>query len=264
MAVDRYALCVGINEYANPNSNLSGCVNDANDWADLLESRGYQVTRLLNSDATRDNFLEALREQVAKLEYLDRLVFTYSGHGSWVPDYNGDEVDGRDEALVMQDLSLVKDDDLYPILQQRAYGSRMTTLSDSCHSGTVIRGLAEFAGDEDGPRPRFMSPTLLDVAPKADLYAAAQSEARSLARNSGLLISGSADPEYSYDAWFNGPSGWRANGAFTRAAIDTFDPSQTMQKWYDRIRTKLPTDQYPQTPQLQGTWYQKNKALALA
>jgi hypothetical protein len=47
------ALCVGINDYPGADMDLNGCVNDAMDWQSLLESRGYQVTRLLDSEATR-------------------------------------------------------------------------------------------------------------------------------------------------------------------------------------------------------------------
>ena len=29
----KHALCIGINDYPGTGSDLSGCVNDANDWA---------------------------------------------------------------------------------------------------------------------------------------------------------------------------------------------------------------------------------------
>jgi hypothetical protein len=254
MTIDRIALCVGINQYSDTRYTLNGCVNDAKDWGALLESRGYQVTYLLDDAATRANIITALSNHVARLGYRDRLVFTYSGHGSWIPDQNGDEVDGRDEALVGQDLRLITDDELYPLLSNRAYGSRVTTISDSCHSGTVTRGLAAFEPTEGADLPRFISPALLDVAPFEDIVTAAKSgTVKSISRNTGVLLSGAKDDEYSYDTSFNG----RPNGALTRFAIDAFASGLTYQQWFTSIRNSLPSSEYPQTPQLGGTYSQK-------
>jgi hypothetical protein len=255
MSIDRYALCVGINKYSDTRYTLNGCVNDAKDWGALLESRGYQVTYLIDGDATRSNMVSALTEQVSRLGYRDRLVFTYSGHGSWIPDQSGDEVDGRDEALVSQDLRLILDDDLYPILSSRAYGSRVTTISDSCHSGTVTRGLVDLFDAREGlDTPRFISPALLDVAPYEDIVTAAKSGAvKSISRNTGVLLAGAKDDEYSYDTSFNG----RPNGALSRFAIDAFSSGLTYQQWFTALRNSLPSGDYPQTPQLGGTYTQK-------
>ncbi|MDP2198878.1 MAG: caspase family protein, partial [Sulfurimicrobium sp.] len=47
------ALCIGINDYPGTQNDLSGCVNDANDWAEEMNSRGFTVTQLLDSQAKR-------------------------------------------------------------------------------------------------------------------------------------------------------------------------------------------------------------------
>lgn len=256
MAVDKYALLVGINRYSNSSANLSGCVNDARDWASLLEPLGYRTTLLLDSDATRQNILDALREHVDLLGYRDRLVFQYSGHGSWVPDRNGDEVDGRDEVLVAQDMRYISDDDLYPILSAKPYGSRVLTLSDSCHSGSVTR----FMPTEGGSR--FLSPFLLDVDEGDVARAESASRARRFtAVNSGVLISGCADDESSYDATFG--SDRRPNGAFSRVAIDTWEEGLSYRDWHAKIRGVLPHERFPQSPQVAGTYYQQRMWQAL-
>ena len=41
--MSKKALCIGINDYPGTDSDLSGCVNDANDWAAELASRGFAV-----------------------------------------------------------------------------------------------------------------------------------------------------------------------------------------------------------------------------
>ena len=93
------ALCVGINDYPGTNSDLSGCVNDANDWAAALKTRKYDTVVLLDKKATRKGIVTALNELIQGAQAGDSLVFTFSGHGSWLPDDNGDEPDGRDEML---------------------------------------------------------------------------------------------------------------------------------------------------------------------
>lgn len=255
MAVDKYALLVGINQYSNPNANLSGCVNDAKDWDDLLQGLGYKTTLLLDSDATRENILAALKEHVDRLGYRDRLVFQYSGHGSWIPDRNGDEVDGRDEVLVAQDMRYISDDDLYPIFSSRAYASRVVTLSDSCHSGTITRYAPDVRVDDyQQYTARFLSPIMLHEDPD-DVARASQMDARRFTTaNGGVLISGAADYEYSYDASFGFDQ--RPNGAFTRAAIDTWAEGLNYREWHARIRGVLPNERFPQSPQLGGTAYQ--------
>jgi hypothetical protein len=73
-------------------------------------------------------------------------------------------------------------------------------------------------------------------------------------KSTALLLAGCREFEYSYDAWFNN----RANGAFTRAALDALaqmPPSNlSFHDWFKRgISQHLPTQQYPQVPQIQGT-----------
>jgi hypothetical protein len=75
-------------------------------------------------------------------------------------------------------------------------------------------------------------------------------------RAASVLLSGCRDEEYSYDAWFNG----RANGAFTYVALQTLkdlDEEATYRKWHAAIREILPHVNYPQTPQLSGSWRQR-------
>ena len=64
-----------------------------------------------------------------------------------------------------------------------------------------------------------------------------------------MLLSGCKDVEFSYDADFGG----RPNGAMTRAAIEELKKNPaTPQDWFNGIRKRLPSQQYPQTPQLFG------------
>jgi metacaspase-1 len=76
-------------------------------------------------------------------------------------------------------------------------------------------------------------------------------------RHQALLMSGCQDTEYSYDAWFEG----RPNGAFTFVALRELaglSASAKYKDWYAAIRTRLPSQQYPQSPNLYGMSSMKN------
>lgn len=137
------ALCIGINDYPGTQSDLSGCVNDARDWADVLEARQFAVRMLLDAEATKTEMTAAIRELIESAQPDDTVVITYSGHGTWVPDTSDDETDGRDEGLCPHDINAsgaLLDDDLHILFSNRRERVRVLLLSDSCHSGSVTRG----------------------------------------------------------------------------------------------------------------------------
>lgn len=255
----RYALCVGINNYPGSGSDLSGCVNDAHDWHVTLLQQGYDVRMLLDGEANKKNIVEAIWERLSRLKAGDRFVFTFSGHGTWIPDSDGDEIDGRDEALCCYDYAsggLLVDDEMFDIFKNRAFGSRVTLLSDSCHSGTVTR----FAMDPAIHKTvRFLPPTLFTdltekEAARAELYLSGGKP-----RSDAVLISGCADHEFSYDANING----RPNGAFTYYALQALATAKSprVKDVYAQIQKLLPSQEYPQTPQLTAKLYQRGSLL---
>lgn len=274
------ALCIGINAYGN-GASLAGCVNDALDWGKALRERGAQVHNLTDANATRDAMIGHMREMVGTLRRGQTGVITFSGHGTWVPDIDGDEPDRRDEALCPVDLwdhGVITDDLLFEIFTSRAYASRLIFISDSCHSGSVNR----FAGpllyhavdrkttaegwDVD-TRPvrlaRYLAPsTFLAGKRLQQAQAIGYATVRGAAsRSSALTLTGCRDEEYSYDAWFPQPDGGqRANGAFTRVALNTLRTMpqiSSYRDWHTEIRRQLPSQDYPQEPQLAGNYDQK-------
>lgn len=235
----KYALCVG-NNYPGTNNELSGCVNDMNDWAELLSLNGYQVA--LAQEGTKNVVMQSLVSHVSRMKWGDRFIFTYSGHGTWVPDQDGDESDHRDEALYMADGELILDDDLQNVFAATPAGSGSLILSDSCHSGTVSR----FVGQTFERTPRFISPFEIGLMTEERAIRLEAATTPATPRRTASLISGCADTEYSYDAWF----GSRANGAFSRAGIDAYQAGISLNAWFKRIRSILPNGSYPQSPQL--------------
>lgn len=253
----KQALCIGINDYPGTDNDLQGCVNDANDWAALLRERGFQVTSLLDKQATKAAIVEHIERLLAQDKAGDQIVITYSGHGTWLPDQDGDEADHRDEALCPYDLSNgpLLDDELFELFNARHPRARLVLISDSCHSGTVARYSRLTPGDR---RVRYLSMShfVSDRMQLARARSVERSAPRSRARLGALLMAGAQDTEYSWDTSFEG----RPNGAFTRVAIDalrTLPSSATYSEWQRAIRSRLPSADYPQSPNLVGTATQK-------
>ncbi len=139
------ALCVGINQYSvRP---LRGCVPDANRWAQILTTLGFESpTLLLDGEATRKAIMDALITLVTSSQAGDVVVFQYSGHGTELPDHNGDEsgqdTTKTDEAICPIDFTsgaFIIDDDIAEIFARTPAGVNVTCFIDCCHSGTISR-----------------------------------------------------------------------------------------------------------------------------
>ena len=163
----RRALCVGINRYPDPNHELAGCVADARMWADALSQLGFTTSLLLDGQATREAMDRELLALVGSSVLGDVIVFQYAGHGTHVPDLNGDEEDGTDEALCPVDFAagaLYIDDDIAAVFARIPDGVNMTCFMDCCHSGTNSRvavGAPPTQGARSGKdeRKRYVKPT---------------------------------------------------------------------------------------------------------
>jgi metacaspase-1 len=241
------AVCVGINNYPGTFNDLKGCVNDANDWSALLQGFGFDVSLMLDSQATAQNVKAALQGLVDITNAGEIAVFTYSGHGTQVVDRNSDEADPYDEAIFLYDKTVI-DDELRVILQGIHPQATLVVISDSCFSGSVTRIAEEKAV------PRFVPPAVSTagrVARKPFLIPESDMPE--------ILISGCSDSEYSYDAEFNG----RPNGAMTALALRVIkqNPDVTYREFYAGLRALLPSNEYPQTPQLEGSDDNKDRKL---
>lgn len=266
------ALCIGVNNYPGTHMDLRGCVNDANDWAAELEQRGFGVQRLIDAEATKEAMVTAMQDVIGGAARADVVVITFSGHGTYVPDTDGDELDGLDEALCPYDLqtsgSALLDDEIHALFAARARGVRLLLISDSCHSGTVTRAVAADPDAGDAPRPRFMPmgnwlpeerlPRGVSGRPirSVPVTAGASPFAKALSRGAGdLLLSGCKEGpnNYSYDAVIQG----RPSGAFTYYALKALrllKPDATYTEWHAAITPPyLPSASFPQSPQLVGS-----------
>jgi len=260
--MEKRALCIGINDYPGTGNDLAGCVNDANDWAALLGNHGFAVEKMFDKQATRKAIRNAIKGVVGNAKKGDIIVIQYSGHGSFVPDEDGDEPDGTDECLCPYDIMSngpITDDELFDLYSDHDRGVKIIMISDSCHSGTV----AKFAPIVTPPtvkgkgapqrKVRFLPPSVF--LSKRDLSKLGTCRAIRASsppgRYAALLMAGCQDTEYSYDAYFEG----RPNGAFTFVALQalkSLKPNASYKAWYNAIRKVLPSQQYPQSPTCTG------------
>lgn len=119
---------------------LAACENDATALQELTSAVGYDTRALLTSEATADAVLGSIEDAASQLSEGDICVITYAGHGGQFDDLEGEEPDSKDETWVLYDREIL-DDEIREMLAGFAAGVRVVVLSDSCHSGTVIRAL---------------------------------------------------------------------------------------------------------------------------
>lgn len=142
------ALLTGINDYKNI-SDLSGCLNDVANMNSLLsDSFGFEssnIRELKDEEVTYDNIRDGFDWLFEDVEDGDRLIFHFSGHGSYRPSENEDEP--VDELLCLYSMdwdvddSFLLDDDLGKLLDRKPEGAIMTVILDCCHSGSGTKAI---------------------------------------------------------------------------------------------------------------------------
>lgn len=267
------SLHIGLNAvsgaaYGGWTGPLAACEFDANDMAAIARSKGMKATVLLTAKGTRANTLAGIRNAAKALRAGDLFFLTYSGHGGQVPDVSGDEADKRDETWCLYDGQLI-DDELYFELSRFASGVRILVLSDSCHSGTVVREGPPQPGATPQQRPKLMPEAVamrtyrehqafydklqLDVAKAAGKAMVDPDTALAQVAISGrltaivakfnpavILISGCQDNQTSMDG--------DHNGAFTEQLLKVWNNGAfagNYARFHSRIKGRLPASQSP-------------------
>merc|ERR1719262_1766981 len=71
---------------------------------ELLQAAGVtDITLIHNLDCTKQDMIKAIRQVGKRCDADDIFFFFYSGHGESMPDQDGDEDDGKDEAMCLAD-----------------------------------------------------------------------------------------------------------------------------------------------------------------
>ena len=263
------AVLIGVNRYRIPGADLRGCVNDAkNMQAALAKHYAFgkgDIVTLLDFAATKKAIEAAISKLVRGGRRGDVLLVHFSGHGSNVPDNDGDEADGRDEILCPTDLDWknpLRDDWLRKTFDGLRAGVSLTVITDCCHSGTITRAVAP----PDAPMIERYLPSPWDLvavesgrklrgAMRGSLRASKPSsrKARDIvsADLPEVLITGCRDTQTSADALIGGSF----NGALTYnlvAAITEAKGALTHRELHDATSAKLKRGRFDQVPQLEA------------
>ncbi|EIN14223.1 peptidase C14 [Punctularia strigosozonata HHB-11173 SS5] len=90
--------------------------------------------RLSNNLPTKDNIIHSMYWLAQDARPGDSLFFHFSGHGKQIPDLDGDETDGYDEAIVPLDYGqtgYITDDEMFDsMIRHLPQGCRFTAVFD--------------------------------------------------------------------------------------------------------------------------------------
>ena len=152
------SLHVGLNTvdpavYSGWDGRLVACENDARAMELLARRQGFETTTLLSRAATHDAVVGGIEAAADRLWAGDTFLWTLSGHGTQLPDYNGDEAgvkdgDLSDESFCLYDGEII-DDELFSLWRGFRKGVRVVFVADTCHSGGGIRKVPTFSGGLD-------------------------------------------------------------------------------------------------------------------
>ncbi len=258
------ALCIGINDYPGEDNDLKGCVNDARAWAALLTAHfdfdASNVRIMEDAEATKAAMVSALHDLIAGSRAGDVLVFTNSSHGSYVADTDGDEPT-YDEIICPWDImeNVLRDDELREIFTAIPDGVQFTAILDNCFSGTATR-VPTIIPTPDDRRHRFLRPRVRGDVELRDPWEAKPSSSGKYPEEGmkEILLSGSSDKQYSFDARIDGVY----HGAMTWHAIKAIQDANytlTYRQLHEELLRLLDLTNYDQTPQLEGRASNKDR-----
>ncbi|MDD5571960.1 MAG: caspase family protein, partial [Bacteroidales bacterium] len=267
--VTKRALVIGIDIYKPENAsgsnssrgtwtNLDGCVNDAlSIKATLISKYGFtenNITFLANDKATKNDIINSLKNLIATSKKGDIVFIYYAGHGSQIKNVSSQESDGKDETMVPADAytgtSDIRDKELNELFYQLAEkGVILTIIYDSCHSGSIGRGLAE-----KEPKSRYLQPV-------ANAQVDDPSTPHNLIEKNVLIISAAQDFETAKEQVDeqNNP-----HGAFTFAflqALKTLPANSPAIKIFESIRAVVKYNGKSQEPVFEGNETRRNQSI---
>lgn len=264
--MSKAALFVGINTYSG--APLRGCVPDILAMRRrLTEQFGVPLLKtqvLLDAQATKGAILRGL--QWLARQGAETAIFVYSGHGTRVPDVDGDEARQHsgttyDQAIVPVDYNragFILDDELGANYATFPAGSRLVVHLDSCFSAKSERGLlagaaALYRRHVTRRADRVLPDHLVTDALRREARRAraAHRDRAVLPPKEIVLLAGCRDFETSADAYLAG----QYRGAmtyFVERAIDQLGPMASYAAVIAKAQSLLVAAGFPQVPQIAG------------
>lgn len=250
------ALLIGLN-YQDTAYELKGCINDINAMKDYMISNfaylDSNIMCLYDNDpeklATKQNIIEQSKWLIKDIKKGDSLVLYVSSHGKQIIDYNNDEIDGKDEAIICMNNEKLSDDEIWSILISKIPPSvLLTCFFDCCHSGTITDLKYSF---QYNPTSNKNLEFNMSIDKSAEV------------KGNVICYSASYDPDTSADGSFDGkiitlPNGkkefiWGAHrGAFSYYLMQTLQECNNKIEYPDLLKAvylKLISNGYTQKPQ---------------
>lgn len=239
-------LFVGIN-YTGTSNALRGCINDQENLTGFLIKQKYldkQDLVLMNDFQQGDLYptkLNMLKQMDNLVNFCNNnrknevlVVFAYSGHGSYIRDRNGDEIDGKDEVLCPIDCmtkGMISDDVIKRnFIDRLGSNVKLIMLMDCCHSGTIIDLKYNYG---------------IDKRDSCVVYGDCNDNKCKV-----IMISGCLDKQTSADAYIRDNRKYEFQGAMTASFLNSCDDKVTYKELITRMRTMLKQGKYEQIPQL--------------
>lgn len=256
----QYAVIATINDYPGEANDLRGCHADGDSFQQMLVGKfGFapeNIIRLRDAEVTAAAVNSGLKDHLAaKAEPGDAVVFFYSGHGTQVPDFDGDERDNADEAICVHDMTATEPatwitDDVMRHHLSCMKTNRVTVVLECCHSGTGTRGLeSDAAGGV-----RYMD---LGFGRSQEIYRnlSISTAMRAPSNNpQHVLLAACASHELARE---DGPNGGYFRLALEKALGD-HGPATPLEKLYEPMRADIAArmartaQPRKQTPQIEG------------
>ena len=232
----RRSLNIGVN-YIGTQYELLGCINDANNIANLIKSPNYGfkdkdilvISDNTNIKPTGNNIIKLFIKLMQNSQAGDVLLFSYSGHGLQI------DKNSSNTCLVSSDFKFITDSQLKQIINNfLPKDVTLFALIDACYSGTVFNLKYQYSNSLNKDQNEIY---LKENETKGQV----------------VMISGSTDNQTSADAPVNTNNNIH-EGAMTWSFLSTL---QKIQKpsWYEVITNmrSLLNDSnngYTQIPQL--------------
>ena len=240
--------------------NLDGSLNDVESVHELLASPKFAFAEnnihIVEEDkATRDGILQAMKKYLLEEPNRgDTVVFYYAGHGSQRYNSLTDKPFHLDETIVPADASTgafdVRDKEIARLFNQIAdKGILLTAIFDSCHSGSIARGIP--VGSQG--KARFLAYDTRDAADPPDKGPDGKPAAQAGGPSGGALVLSATQHDQSAMEW-TGSDG-KPHGAFTVAFLDalqTLPANSSAQDIYKRVKVLLLGMGVAQQPDLGG------------
>ena len=229
------ALLVGINYTNDEKNKLYGCINDVKNIKNRLLTKGFsntdimELTDFTELKPTRTNILNELTKLIDATQDGDISFFSISSHGSYIKDFNKDELDGLDEYINTYDDLDILDDKLKTIILKLKKNATLFAFIDTCFSGTMLDLKYSYMNSSENDN---FTENLKNLETQGSIF----------------MISGSSENQYSMDTVIDD----EPCGAGTTSLLKSLQkkPDCTWRELVTNMRDYLKTNGFEQIPQI--------------